>query len=94
MKITTTIFYGRSRHKAGRLGMAELFFELQQIIFDTEIEILESMIVLEALISTTWNQLYPPSHRTETDCDMSVNDTNSQHALGIRSQCARKIGIK
>lgn len=55
MKITAMTFYGGSRQKACRLGMADLFFELQQIIFNTTIEILEekdangAAVVREAL---------------------------------------------
>jgi hypothetical protein len=41
MKITAMKFYGGSREKACRLGMADLFFELQQIVFNTQIEVEE-----------------------------------------------------
>ena len=52
------MFYGGSREKACRLGMADLFFELQQIVLDTKIEIDESpkansaAVVREALDAT------------------------------------------
>ena len=41
MKISTVRYYGGSRDKVCRLGLADLFLELQQIILDTEIEIAE-----------------------------------------------------
>lgn len=55
MKITAIKFYGGSRHRAARLGMAELIFQLLQIIFETQIEIEErrngngAAVVREAL---------------------------------------------
>jgi hypothetical protein len=42
MKITAIRFYGGAREKVCRLGLAELFLELQQIIFETPIEVLEA----------------------------------------------------
>ncbi len=42
MKITAIKFYGGAREKVCRLGLADLFLELQQIIFDTEINIEET----------------------------------------------------
>lgn len=42
MKITAMKFYGGARDKVCRLGLADLFLELQQIIFDTAIEIEET----------------------------------------------------
>lgn len=41
MKITTTRFYGGARDKVCRLALADLFLEVQQIIFDTKVELLE-----------------------------------------------------
>lgn len=41
MKITTTRFYGGARDKVCRLALADLFLEVQQIIFDTRVELLE-----------------------------------------------------
>ncbi|WP_305733278.1 BglII/BstYI family type II restriction endonuclease [Trichlorobacter ammonificans] len=42
MKITAMKFYGGAREKVCRLGLADLFLELQQIIFETTIEIEET----------------------------------------------------
>lgn len=41
MKITKIKYYGGARDKVCRLGISHLFLELQQIIFDTEIRLLE-----------------------------------------------------
>lgn len=41
MKITSLRFYGGSREKVCRLGLADLFLELQQIVLATHVEILE-----------------------------------------------------
>ncbi len=41
MKITTTRFYGGARDKVCRLALADLFLEVQQIIFDTRVDLLE-----------------------------------------------------
>jgi hypothetical protein len=42
VKITAMRFYGGAREKLCRLGLANLFFELQQIIFDTSITVEET----------------------------------------------------
>lgn len=53
--MTTIRFYGGAREKVCRLGLADLFLELLQIIFDTRIEIVEqrqangAAVVREAL---------------------------------------------
>lgn len=55
MKITSLRYYGGSREKVCRLGLADLFLELQQIILDTHVEIEEvihgngAAVVREAL---------------------------------------------
>ena len=41
MKITTIRYYGGAREKVCRLGLADLFLELQQILFETRIELAE-----------------------------------------------------
>jgi len=41
MKLTTIRFYGGARDKICRLGLADLYLELQQILLDTRIELLE-----------------------------------------------------
>ncbi len=41
MKLTTIKFYGGARDKVCRLGLADLYLELQQILLDTRIELLE-----------------------------------------------------
>lgn len=41
MKLTTIRFYGGARDKVCRLGLADLYLELQQILLDTRIELLE-----------------------------------------------------
>jgi hypothetical protein len=41
MKITSTRFYGGARDKVCRLALADLFLEIQQIVFDTRVELLE-----------------------------------------------------
>jgi hypothetical protein len=41
LKITTTKYYGGARDKVCRLALADLFLEIQQILFDTKIELLE-----------------------------------------------------
>jgi len=41
MKITKIRYYDGAREKVCRLGLADLFLELQQILFDTRIEIAE-----------------------------------------------------
>jgi len=41
MKITKIKFYGGARDKVCRLGLADLFIEVQQIFFDTDITLLE-----------------------------------------------------
>jgi hypothetical protein len=41
MKITTIRYYGGARDKVCRLALADLFLEVQQIIFDTRVEVLE-----------------------------------------------------
>jgi hypothetical protein len=43
LKITTTRFYGGARDKVCRLALADLFLEVQQIIFDTKVELLEEL---------------------------------------------------
>jgi hypothetical protein len=43
VKITAMRFYGGAREKVCRLGLANLFFELQQIIFDTRIAVEETV---------------------------------------------------
>jgi hypothetical protein len=42
MKITAVRYYGGAREKVCRLGLADLFLELQQIIFETPIDVLEA----------------------------------------------------
>ncbi|MCB2264477.1 MAG: hypothetical protein LGR52_16300 [Candidatus Thiosymbion ectosymbiont of Robbea hypermnestra] len=41
MKISKIRFYGGAREKVCRLGLAHIFLELQEILFSTEIRILE-----------------------------------------------------
>jgi len=41
MKITKVKFYDGARDKVCRLGLADLFLEVQQIFFDTDIILLE-----------------------------------------------------
>lgn len=41
MKITSTRYYGGARDKVCRLALADLFLEIQQILFDTRVELLE-----------------------------------------------------
>lgn len=41
MKITSTRFYGGARDKVCRLALADLFLEIQQILFDTRVDLLE-----------------------------------------------------
>ena len=41
MKITYLKFYGGAKDKICRLGLASLFLELQEIIFLTEVKLLE-----------------------------------------------------
>jgi hypothetical protein len=41
MKITKLRFYGGAREKTCRLGLADLFLELQQILLDTNVLLLE-----------------------------------------------------
>ena len=43
MKIIAIKFYDGAREKVCRLGLADLFFELQQILLETRIEILEEV---------------------------------------------------
>ena len=42
MKITAIRYYGGARDKICRLALADLFLELQQILFDTNIELVEA----------------------------------------------------
>jgi hypothetical protein len=42
MKITTIRYYDGSKEKICRLGLFDLFLELQQVLFDTRIEIAET----------------------------------------------------
>ena len=48
--MTTIRFYGGAREKVCRLGLADLFFELMQIIFETRIEIVEKREVNGAAV--------------------------------------------
>lgn len=41
MKITATRFYGGARDKVCRLALADLYLEVQQIVFDTNVELVE-----------------------------------------------------
>lgn len=40
MKISHLKFYGGARDKVCRLGLAQLFLELQQIVLDTDLRLL------------------------------------------------------
>ena len=42
MKITAIKYYGGARDKVCRLALSDLFLELQQILFDTRIELVEA----------------------------------------------------
>jgi hypothetical protein len=42
MKITKLRFYGGARSKVSRLGLSELFLEIQEVILDTEVYLEES----------------------------------------------------